>query len=126
LVVGATSRRSTSSLEGNFAVAILLYETDDDDFVDRALHELTTAGIRCHRWGPATVGDGSFRGRIGGTASIYIEEETDYRAANQILVRLGAAQDKPIGLPSSWKTRVILLIAAIAFVGAMAFLFRSA
>jgi hypothetical protein len=72
-------------------VAILLYETDDDDFVKRALRELTTAGIQCHRWGPATVGDGSVRGRIGGTASIYIEMEADYRAANEILVRLGAS-----------------------------------
>jgi hypothetical protein len=107
-------------------VAILLYETDDDDFVERALRELTTAGIHCHRWGPATVGDGSFRGRVGGTASIYIEKETDYRAANEILVRLGASQDKPMGLPTSWKVRVILLIVAVALVGAMAFLFRSA
>jgi hypothetical protein len=107
-------------------VAILLYETDDDAFVDRALHELTTAGIHCHRWGPATVGDGSFRGRIGGNASIYIEREADYRAANEILARLGAAQDNPIGLPTSWKARVIVVIVAIALVGAMAFIFRSA
>lgn len=106
-------------------MAILLYETDDDDFVDRALRELNAAGIHCHRWGPVTPGDGSFRGRIGGAASIYIEKETDYRAANAILIGLGASQDKPIALFTSWKGRVIFLIVAIALVAGMAFLFRS-
>ena len=37
-------------------MAVLVYETEDDDFVERTLKELISAGIPCHRWGPATVG----------------------------------------------------------------------
>jgi len=107
-------------------VALLLYETDDGDFVERALHELTTAGIACHRWGPATMGDGSSRGRIGGTASIYIERDADFRAANEILLKLGAAPDTAISLPTSWKLWATFGVVVVILIAAMAFLFRSA
>jgi len=68
------------------AVAVLVYETEDADFVERALQELIGAGISCHRCGPATVGDESYRGRTGAMAGIYIERDSDYRAANEILI----------------------------------------
>jgi hypothetical protein len=106
-------------------VAVLVYETEDDDFVDRALQELISAGIPCYRWGPATVGDGSYRVRTGAMASIYIERDSDYRAANEILIKLGAAQEKPLSLPTSWVVRIALILLLLALVGCMLFLFRS-
>jgi hypothetical protein len=107
------------------AMAVLVYETEDDEFVDRALEELSSAGIRCYRFGPATVGDGSFRGRTGAMASIYIERASDYLAANEILIKLGAVQDKPLRLPSSQMARIALIALFLALLGCMVFLFRS-
>ena len=104
-------------------MALLVYETDDDDFVGRALEELISAGIPCYRWGPATAGDGSFRGRTGATAGIYIERDGDYAAANEILVKLGAAQEKPLRLPASWVARMVLILFLLALVAGMLFLF---
>jgi hypothetical protein len=106
-------------------VAVLVYETEDGDFVERALRELISAGIPCHRWGPATVGDGSYRGRTGAIAGIYIERDSDYRAANEILIKLGAAQEKSLRLPTSRMARIALIVLFLALVGCMLFLFRS-
>lgn len=82
-------------------------------------------GIPCYRWGPTTVGDGSYRGRTGAMASIYIERDSDYRAANEILIKLGAAQERPLRLPTGWMARIALILLLLALVGCMMLLFRS-
>lgn len=58
-------------------------------------------------------------------ASIYIERDSDYRAANEILIKLGAAQEKPLRLPASPMARITLIVLFLALVGCMLFLFRS-
>ena len=105
-------------------VALLVYETEDDGFVDRALQELISAGIPCHRSGPAAVGDGSYRGRTGARAIIYIERDSDYRAANKILIKLGPAQEKRVRLHASRMARIALILLLLALVGCMMLSFR--
>jgi hypothetical protein len=58
-------------------------------------------------------------------ASIYIDRDSDFRAANEILIKLGAAQEKPLRLPVSWTARIALILLLPALVGCMLFLFRS-
>jgi hypothetical protein len=106
-------------------MAILLYETDDDQFAERALLALKIAGIASYHWGPAIMGDGTGRGRTGGKAGIYIEREVDYRVANDILIRLGAARAKRIRLPASRTNRLLIFLYLAALLALMTFLFRS-
>jgi hypothetical protein len=76
-------------------VAVRIYETEDNDFVDRALQYLISAGIRCQRWGAAAVGGRAYRGRTGAVAGIYIEPDSDYCAANKNLIKLAPASRSP-------------------------------
>jgi hypothetical protein len=98
-------------------VAVLIYQTTNGAFADRAIEELLKAGIPCYRWGPATSGDGSYRARTGAIASIYIERDADFRAANEILIKLGAVQDKPSKIPEGLVLRIALLISLVVVVG---------
>lgn len=105
-------------------MAILLYQTTDGRFADRAIEALVAAGIQCHRWGPTTPGDGSFRGRSGAVASIYIERDGDYCDANKVLIELGAARETPSRLPAVWILRVAILTLLVLVVGYAVVLIR--
>ena len=71
-------------------LATLVYETTDTDFANRALDAFAEAGIPGHRIGS---GRSNSAGYIGKGASdnqvcIYIESDTDFRRADDILLRL--------------------------------------
>ena len=102
---------STSPLEVGLA-GLLLYQTSDPAFANRALEVLQEAEIPCYR-----TGEGYWsiptRRDSGAGICIYIEREADYRAANEIIVKLGAAVDAPIRLPSR---RVVFIVVFVVTV----------
>ena len=93
-------------------MAQLVYETTDPDFASRALEAMREAGIACYRTGRGWAGDATYLGR-GFTENrlcIYIESDTDYVQANQILISLGAVVETPPRPPSK---RVLFVIALV-------------
>jgi hypothetical protein len=107
-------------------LTLLVYQTSDGDFADRAIEALQDAQIPCRREGPHTAGDGSYLGRAGGVASIYIDRDSDFRAANEILVRLGAATEKPIPrFVTAWGVPVALLLLLVVIAAILVAIFGS-
>jgi hypothetical protein len=100
-----------TSLEGK-RVSLLIYETTDTDFADTAIEALAGAGISSHRTGRGYSSSSAHPGKgfTEDQVCIYIESESDFRAANDILIKLGAVVDQPPRLPSR---RVIFLVALI-------------
>jgi hypothetical protein len=93
---------------------LLIYETSDPVFADRAIEALQAAGISCYRTGRGVRELNATIGRwTDDKVCIYIRQESDVRQANEILIGLGAAVDKPLRLPSPW---VLALVAAILVV----------
>lgn len=78
---------------------VLVYETSDPDFADRAVETMTAAGISCYRTarGYADLRPGTY---LGTEVCIFIRRDEDYSRANGILRDLGAATDEPLRLPS--------------------------
>ena len=72
---------------------VLLYQTGDEDFADRAVDALRGAGIDCLRAGSAT-GNLPY-GKAIETISIFIRRARDYEEASRILITLGAVRDEP-------------------------------
>jgi len=108
---------STSPLEGK-PLPQLIYETTDTDFADRAIEALRNAGIpgipsyRGYSSGSSYPGKGFTEDEV----CLYIENELDYRPANDILIKLGAVVEEPPKLPSRKVLFVIVLIVvAVAF-----------
>jgi hypothetical protein len=93
---------------------VLVYQTSDPRFADRAVEAMTQAGISSFRTGSgyADLRPG-IRQDLEAGVCIYIRREEDYARANQILRDLGAALDEPVKLPSR---RVLFLLALIAAV----------
>ena len=94
----------------------LVYETTDTRFADRAIDALREADVPCYRVGTG-LGDGSPVTQLQALGEsricIYLERESDYPKASDILVRLGAAKEEP--LPIKWVFRLsVLLVIAIA------------
>ena len=93
---------------------VLVYETSDPRFADRAVEAMTQAGISCFRTGSgyADLRPG-IRQDLASSVRIYIKRHEDYQRANAILRELGAALDEPVKLPSR---RVLFVLALIATV----------
>jgi len=93
---------------------LLIYETSDPVFADRAIEALQAARISCYRTG---VGTRELNATIGrwtdDQVCIYVRQESDVREVNEILIGLGAAADKPYRSPSPW---VLILVTAILVV----------
>jgi len=109
--------RSTSPLEGK-PLPQLIYETTDTDFADRAIEALRNAGIPSYRVGRGYSSGSSYPGKgfTEDEVCLYIENESDYRPANDILIKLGAVVEEPAKLPSRKVLFVIVLIVvAVAF-----------
>jgi len=95
-------------------VDLLIYETSDPGFADRAIEALQGAGISSYRVGRGVKELNATIGRwTDDRIFIYIRKESDIRRANEILIRLGAAVNKPFTPPSPW---VLVLISAILIV----------
>jgi hypothetical protein len=98
-------------------VAVLLYQTTDGEFADRAIAVLEGVGIPAFREGS---GENEVLRPRGVMINIYVRESSDYRRASQVLVDIGAAIDKPMRLPTGRVTRVVLLavgvVVAILFI----------
>jgi hypothetical protein len=93
---------------------VLIYETSDPLFADRAIEALQAVGISCYRTGRGARELNATIGRwTDDQVYIYIRQESDARQANEILIGLGAAVDKPFRLPSLW---ILVLVAAILVV----------
>ena len=93
---------------------MLLYETTDADFAERALAALGEARIPCYKTTTSVLSN-KYAIPAADDAKFYLflERPDDYRPANDILIRLGAAVDLPPKLPS---IRVLVAIAAVAVV----------
>lgn len=91
---------------------VLVYQTSDPRFADRAVETMTQAGIACYRTGSgyADLRPG-IRQDLEAGVCIFIRREEDYSRANDILSEIGAAPDEPVKLPSR---RVLFLLALIA------------
>jgi hypothetical protein len=90
---------------------VLIYQTSDSKFADRAIEGLRKAGISCYRIGRGTPDLNATIGRwTDDQVSIYIEREGDARRANDILIQLGGTLEEPFRLPNRW---VLALLAAI-------------
>ena len=78
-------------------MALLVYETTDTDFADRALAAMREADIPCYRTGHGYQTESWPGGRVssGDQVCIYIERDLDSSEANRILISLGAAQERP-------------------------------
>ena len=80
-------------------MALLVYETTDPDFAEKALASLREHSIPCYRVGHGyTNASGAFTRGVPTESQIclYIEREGDYVAANRILIALGAIVERPI------------------------------
>ncbi len=94
-------------------MAILVYETTDNTFAERTLDAFAEAKIPSYRtgYGRSNI-QAPMPGRRGESqVCIYIENRTDFRRANDILIGLGAVVEGPFRLPSGWAVHLAFLIA---------------
>src|ERR1700740_3496196 len=84
-------------LHGQPVSDVLLYQTSDPRFADRALEALQQADISCYCTGTgyAELHPGLNLDLVSGVC-IYIRNAQDYRRANDLLVELGAAVEAPV------------------------------
>jgi hypothetical protein len=76
---------------------MLVYETEDSDFADSAIGALKKTNIDCYRTG------GSLHfGQSDPTVCIHVRDPSDFRKANEVLIRHGAVVDRSLRLPSGW------------------------
>ena len=99
---------------------LLLYQTSDPQFADRAVEALEVAGIPSYRTGSGYVELArASRSSLGLGVCIFLRREEDYRRANEILIKLGAAIEGPPKLPSRrmlflWAMVLTLLALVVA------------
>jgi hypothetical protein len=95
---------------------ILLYQPSDEGFAERAMTALAAAGIACHRVGQGVRTLDTIKGLwTDQQVNIYVDREEDYKRANELIVKLGAAVDTPPKLPSGWLLALIIAtVVAIA------------
>jgi len=91
-------------------LAQLIYETTDTEFADRAIEALRAADVPCYRTGHGYTAEAQHMGRgfSEDQVCLYIERDTDWARANEILIGLGAVTERP--LPPRW---VLVLAAAL-------------
>lgn len=96
---------------------VLVYQTSDPRFADKAVETMAQAGIDAFRTGSgyADLRPGIKQDLSSGVC-IYIRRQGDYDRANEILRDLGAALDEPVKLPSR---RALFLLALAATVLAL-------
>jgi hypothetical protein len=90
--------------------AALAYETEDSSFADACVDALEEQGIPSYRTGGSVMGGSSPR------VCVYVRSSADLAKANAVLIKLGAAVDMPLKLPS----RGVLALIALA-VGLLVF-----
>ncbi len=74
---------------------MVVYETDDSDFADSAIDALQEADVDCYRTGgPLHLAQSN------PMVCIHIRNGAHFQRANQILIRAGAAVERPQRLPS--------------------------
>lgn len=94
---------------------LLIYQTSDPEFVDRAIRALDDAGISCYRVGRGARELNATTGHwTDDQVCIYVRQGNDVRRANDILIGLGAAVDKPVRLPSGWA--LVLIVAVVVVI----------
>jgi hypothetical protein len=96
---------------------VLLYQTSDPEFANRAIEALSGDGIQCYRLGSGFVDIvPAIRQDLGAGISIYLRHEEDRGKANAILIRLGGVIDEPALLPTwvAWVLYAVLGGVAIA------------
>ena len=93
---------------------ILVYQTSDPRFADRAVEAMSQAGISSFRTGSgyADLRPG-IRQDLAWGVCIYIRRQEDYAPANEILRELGGAPDEPPKLPSQRVLFVLVLVATV-------------
>jgi hypothetical protein len=95
---------------------MLVYETTDTSFANRAIDALRRADIPCYRVGSGS-GDGSPMNLLMALGEsricIHIEQASDYRRANEILIALGAAREEPLRLPSPRGVRIAIILTVV-------------
>lgn len=91
---------------------LLVYQTSDPDFADRAVSALSEAGVSCYRTG---FGARNLNASTGNWTdkqiSIYVERQEDLQRANEILIGIGAVVDEPPSFPHRWW--LLILVAAV-------------
>lgn len=96
---------------------ILVYQTSDARFADKAVEAVGQAGIDSFRTGSGYVDlRSAVRHDLSSAICIYIRRQEDYSRANQILRDLGAVVDEAVKLPPR---RVLFLLAFVAAVIAL-------
>jgi hypothetical protein len=98
---------------------VLVYETSDPDFANRAIEALNQADIPSFKTGTGyrDLRPG-LRQDLGNTICLYIRRQVDYARANAILIRLGAYVERPpeLRVRKSMLVLVGALIAVVLFV----------
>jgi hypothetical protein len=89
---------------------LLVYQTSDPRFADKAIDTMEAAGIPCFQTGHGWVDLQLTRQYLGEGICIYIRDEKDAPRANAILIELGAVVEQPVKLPSQ---RVLVLVTAL-------------
>jgi hypothetical protein len=90
----------------------LLYETEDAEFADACIDALKDAEIGAYKTG------GSVAGGSTPLICIYVRDSSDLAKANSILIKLGAAVEQPLKLPSRIVLAALALAAAVLIVAA--------
>lgn len=88
---------------------LLVYQTSDPGFANKAIDAMEAVDIPCFQTGHGWVDLRLARG-LGEGICIYIRDEGDAPRANQILIDLGAVVEQPVKLPSQ---RVLVLVTAL-------------
>ena len=90
---------------------VLIYQTSDPRFAERAVQALQQAEIPCYRTGTgyAELHPGLNLDLSTGIC-IYIRNAHDYRRANELLVEIGAAVEEPLRLPSARASFIFLAV----------------
>jgi len=76
---------------------VLLYQTSDEAFAARAMAALEEEGIACCRTGRGyDIPTANTYRVLDNGVSIFVQQESDYQRANQIIVALGGTVEPPI------------------------------
>jgi hypothetical protein len=89
---------------------LLVYQTSDPRFADKATDAMQAAGIPCFQSGHGWVDLQLTRLNLGEGICIYIRDGGDAPQANAILIELGAVVEQAVRLPSQ---RALVLVTAL-------------
>jgi hypothetical protein len=93
---------------------LLVYQTSDPRFADRAIEAMSQANIPCFQTGRGWVDfNPAVHRDLGAGICIYIRDAADAPRANEILINLGAVVETAPKVPSRLVIFLIVLIAAL-------------